>query len=187
MGRSVYKSWPIGCPFASSFNLGCGGERKIAGEVQAALQVAVPRPGLFPLLSTISLPPRSSRLGSCVRRNSNSRPLAGTGALVGARLQEYKPVSFQLAPKAGWGCFRVQRSLGLRKWRTGGDVCLENRAICLLGTAAVAASDFVFICKDFGANVLETGWQLRGRSALVLLSTSPRHRGEVVTRAAPCL
>lgn len=29
-----------GCPFAYSFNLGCGGEHKIAGEVQAALQLA---------------------------------------------------------------------------------------------------------------------------------------------------
>lgn len=184
MRRSVDSPGPALVLLLTVSNLGCGGEHKIAGEVPGGLASR-------PSRARVSLTRFPRSRGCCVRRNS--RPLAGTGALVGPRLQECKPVSSPVSAQ-GWvgmlqssaiawaGKVADPPALGqgaMFAWRTGRSACLARRR-----------SQLPILClfaRTLGQMSLETGWQLRGRSALVLLSTSPRHRGAVVTGAAPCL
>lgn len=140
--------------FAYSFHLGCGGGRKICRRSSRRPCKSPSRARVsFHLLSTISLPPRSSRLGFLVCGESRDR-LPETGALVGARLQGvqagFLPVSAQgwvgmlQSSAIAWaGKVADPPVLGqgaMFAWRTGRSVCLARQL-----------PDFVFICKDFGA------------------------------------
>lgn len=69
-----------GCPFAYSFNLGCGGEHKIVGEVQAALQLAF---SWFAFHDLASSPEPPAGLFLCAEKLATA---CRNGSLVGARL-----------------------------------------------------------------------------------------------------